>query len=50
MESLGSLISSLADKEVLRGEKHIRDSGGSLEVSNPWASSYAPPYRVYGIF
>jgi hypothetical protein len=33
---------------VRGGEKQTRGSGGSLEP--PWASSYALPYRVYGVF
>ena len=28
-------------------EKEIRGSGAHL---NPWASSYAPPHRLYGVF
>jgi hypothetical protein len=40
-----------------RGEKQIGVLGGSLEPPGPlleppraWVSSYAPPYRVYGVF
>ena len=36
-------------------EQQIGGSGGSLEpprplLEPPWASSYAPPYRLYGVF
>ena len=36
-------------------EQHIGGSGGSREPPGPlsltpWASSYAPPYRLYGVF
>jgi ABC-type multidrug transport system ATPase subunit len=37
----------LSKRRVWAREKHIGGSGAHL---NPWASSYAPPYRLYGVF
>ena len=36
------------DAIVQRREQQTGGSGGSLEP--PWASSYTPPYRLYGVF
>ena len=52
---LGTLrLADLHMGEVLGREQQTGGSGGSLEAPGPlfepWASSYAPPYRSYSVF